>query len=235
MIRINLLPTKAVVRVTTARTQLIVAGVAVLLSLSGVLFWANSLNSKINKLEDKIKVKKQELKQVEKERNKLNRIKKTNEELKRKLGIIENIEKARTGPVWMMDQLTETVSHFRVKDYKTGKVYMRYLDDKVFIKTLKVSKGGKLAMTGIAINNTYLVAFLRNLQEKSSLFRNVKLHFSDTAKYQKALVRKFKITCKVNLKAKPKISGLPVLEPQDKPKSTTSGQAKKVSSRAGGR
>ncbi len=206
MIRINLLPTKAVVRATTFRTQVIIASVVVLVSLIGMFSWAASLNSRISKLDSDIAQKQKELKEVEKARKKLKAIKKLNNNLKKKLEVIDNIEKARTGPVWMMDQLTDAISRFPVKSYKTGEVTWRYLDDKVFLKKMNIAKG-KITLEGIAINNTYLVAFLNNLKSKSDVFVNVKLLYSDTTKYRKALVRKFKVTCKVKLKAKPRIGG----------------------------
>jgi len=206
MIRINLLPTKAVVRVTTAKTQLIIGGVVILVSLLGLLFWANSLKSDIKHLDTQIKEKQQELKKVQAARKKLDIIKKTNEKLKQKMQVIENIEKSRTGPVWLMDQLTDAVSRFQVKDYRTGRVTWLYKDDKIFLKSVKIS-GSKLEMDGTAINNTYLVAFLNNLKYKKDVFKSVSLKYSDTEVQNKAKVRKFKVVCNVNLNAKPLVGG----------------------------
>ena len=206
MIRINLLPTKAVVKATTIRTQAIVAGAVVLLSLIGVFSWMHSINARIKELDSEIAVKKEELKKVEEARKKLESIKKLNDNLKKKLEVIENIEKARTGPVWLMDQLADSLSRFSFKESKTGKITYRYMDDKVFLSTLKITQG-KIDMSGNAINNTYLVAFLNNLKTKSDLFSNVTLQYSDNDIYGKAVVKKFQVNCGVNLSAKPYIGG----------------------------
>ena len=206
MIRINLLPTKAVVKATTLRTQGIVAGVVVLLSLVGVFSWMHSVNARIAELDKDIAQKKEELKKVEEARKKLESIKKLNDNLKRKLEIIDNIEKARTGPVWLMDQLTDAISRFSFHDERTGRVTWRYMDDKVFLKTMKVTQG-KIDVQGMAVNNTYLVAFLNNLKTKSDLFQDVVLAFSDNGVYGKAVIKKFQVTCGVNLNAKPLVGG----------------------------
>jgi len=206
MIRINLLPTKAVVKATTIRAQAIVAGAVVLLSLIGVFWWMHNINSRIAQLDKDIVLKKEELKKVEEARKKLESIKKLNDNLKRKLEVIQNIEKARTGPVWLMDQLSDSISRFYFRESKTGKVTWRYLDDRVFLQTLKITSG-KVDMAGMALNNTYLVAFLNNLKTKSDLFQKVVLVYSDNDKYAKALVKKFQVTCEVNLNAKPYVGG----------------------------
>ena len=206
MIRINLLPTKAVVRVTSARTQLIIAGVVILLSLIGPFLWAHSLNSRISELDGEIAKKKLELKKVEQARKKLEAIKKLNEDLKRKLEVISNIEKARVGPVWLMDQMTDAVSRFAIKNRKTGKVTWRYMDDRIFLRKMVV-KGNALEIEGVAINNTYLVAFLNNLKSKSDLFQNVHLYYSDEEYHAGSRVRKFKITATIILSAKPRTGG----------------------------
>jgi len=206
MIRINLLPTKAVVKATTLRAQGIVAGVVILLSLIGVFSWMHSITARIEELDKDIVLKKEELKKVEEARKKLESIKKLNDNLKRKLEIIDNIEKARTGPVWLMDQLTDSISRFYFHDNRTGKVTWRYMDDKVFLKTMKIAQG-KIDMQGMAINNTYLVAFLNNLKTKSDLFQNVVLSYSDNDTYGKAVIKKFQVSCGVNLNAMPIVGG----------------------------
>lgn len=206
MIRVNLLPTKAVVKGTSLRTQGIAAGVIILLSCVFPILWSHSLNSQIEELDKDIAQKEKELREVREARNKLNSIKKLNQNLKRKLDVIDDIEKKRTGPVWLMDQLTDALTRFPVKHTGTGEITYKYLDDRIFLKSMKVTQKD-LVISGIAINNTYLVAFLNNLRTKSDLFSNVTLAFSDEEDYKKARVRKFKITCDINLGAEPRVGG----------------------------
>ncbi len=217
MIRVNLLPTKAVVKGTSLKTQGITAGVIILLSCVFPILWSHSLSSQIEELDKDIAQKEKELREVREARSKLNSIKKLNENLKRKLKVIEDIEKKRTGPVWLMDQMTDALTRFPVRHTGTGKITYKYLDDRLFLKTMKITQN-KLVISGIAINNTYLVAFLNNLRSKSDLFSNVTLAFSDEGTYNKAKVREFKITCDIDLSAKPRIGGPAAApEPEEAP------------------
>lgn len=206
MIRVNLLPTKAVVKVAPAKTQLMVMGGAVLLSLIVLFLWAGSLSGKLKKLDQDITKKKAELVEVQASLKKLEDIKKVNEDVKKKLDVIQKIEESRTGPVWVMDQLSDATTRFAVKDYNTGKVSYVYRDDVVFLTAMKIDKG-QITMDGMAVNNTYLVAFLNNLKVKSDVFTNIALKSSETTNYQKAVIRKFKLTCDVNMSAKPIYGG----------------------------
>ena len=210
MIRINLLPTKAVVKVTPAKTQLIMSGVAILLSLIVLFLWAGKLSGDLKQLDTDIEKKQQELKEVKAALEKLENIKKVNEDLKKKLDVINTIEASRTGPVWVMDQLSDAITRFAIKDYNSGKVSFVYKDDKVFLTAMKIEKG-QISMDGFAVNNTYLVAFLNNLRVKSDVFSNISLKSSETTTYQNALIRKFKLTCDVNMSGKP-LSGGPTIE-----------------------
>lgn len=206
MIRINLLPTGVVTTGTSIKNQFIVAGVALVLSLSGILFIPNfgmiPINSRISELKTEITKAEKELEKVQKYRKKLEKIKKISKQIKKKLDIIEDIEKKRAGPVWLMDEMTDAVSRFDITEAGTGRETRKYLKNRVFIQTFSVS-GDKLAISGMAINNTYLVAFLNNLKAKDALFKNVKLFFSDQAHHRGALVRKFKISATVILNATP--------------------------------
>jgi len=214
MIRINLLPRTAIKAGSSIRNQAIVAGVAIVLSLNGILFIPKFGYFPIKKegadYDAKIKKADDDLKQVQAYRNQLEEIKKLNNSIQEKLKIIGDIEKKRTGPVWLLDQMTDAVSRFRVIDAQTGKETWKYVDDagKVFLNRFDIT-GNKLSIDGIAINNTYLVAFLNNLKNKKDLFvpESVILYFSDQTTFQGALVRSFKITADVNLMAKPEVGG----------------------------
>lgn len=208
MIRINLLPTTITRPVPTIRNQLIVAGVAVFLSLFGILFlplWNFGyfpVTNKIKKLDTDIAKAEQELKKVQAAQKLLAEIKENNRKIEEKVNIIKEIENKRTGPVWVMDELTDAVSRFCVTDPGSNIGTWKYIDDKIFIQKMSIG-GGELQLEGIALNNTYLVAFLNNLKYKNKLFSDVVLYFSDQAEFEGAMVRKFKISAKVNLTAKP--------------------------------
>jgi len=229
MIRVNLLPTKAVVKGTSIRTQLIAAGVIVLLFSALPILWSYSLNSQIEELNAEIAKKEKELREVKEARSKLDKIKKLNQSLKRKLDVINDIEKKRTGPVWLMDQIADALTRFPVRNVRTGNITYKYLDDRIFLDSMKVT-GKDVTITGLAINNTYLVAFLNNLRNKSDLFSSVKLVYSDEEKYKGGKVRKFKITCKVNLSAEPRVGG-PAAAPEPEEAPEENGGDKTASSK----
>lgn len=208
MIRINLLPTTVTRPVPSIRNQLIVAGVAVLLSLFGVLFLPLGdfgyfpVTKKIKKLDGDIAKAEVELKKVQAAQKLLAEIKENNRKIEEKVNIIKEIENKRTGPVWVMDELTDAVSRFCVTEKGSNIGSWKYIDDKIFIQKMNIG-GEELQIEGIALNNTYLVAFLNNLKYKNKLFTDVVLYFSDQAEFEGAMVRKFKISAKVKLTAKP--------------------------------
>lgn len=208
MIRINLLPTTITRPVPSIRNQLIAAGVAVFLSLGGVLFlplWDFGyfpVTKKIKKLDSDIAKAEQELKKVQAAQKLLAEIKENNRKIEEKINIIKEIENKRTGPVWVMDELTDAVSRFCVTDPASNIGTWKYIDDKIFIQKMSIG-GEEIQLEGIALNNTYLVAFLNNLKYKNKLFSDVVLYFSDQAEFEGAMVRKFKISARVNLTAKP--------------------------------
>jgi Tfp pilus assembly protein PilN len=175
----------------------------------GLLFIPNfgfiPINSHITQLDKDIAKAEEDLKKVQEYRKRLDDIKKLNKSIEEKLKIIEDIEKKRTGPVWLLDELTDAVSRFKILDTKTGKEISRYYDDKemkIFLSRFEVV-GSQMSIEGMALNNTFLVAFLNNLKAKNYLFNNVILYFSDQTSFQGSLVRSFRITADVILIAKP--------------------------------
>lgn len=212
MIRINLLPKTAVSKAgpSNLRNQAIVAGVVVLVSLIGIAIMPNfgfiRINNQIEQLDKDIKKADEELKEVQEAQKLLAEIKENNRKIEEKVNIIKGLENKRTGPVWLMDEMTDAVSRFCVSEEGSGREHWKYLDNKVFIQKFSVA-GGQMNIEGMALNNTYLVAFLNNLKFKKDLFSNVVLYYSDQTNFEKAVVRKYKITATVNLAAKPESHG----------------------------
>ncbi|MDH4265888.1 MAG: hypothetical protein OEW45_09650, partial [Deltaproteobacteria bacterium] len=103
MIRINLLPVRALKKKETTRQMLSVF----FLSVGGVvlitLFFHISITSRLNKVEDQITVYNEEIKQLKIDTKDVNKFKAEKEDLQRRLNIIYTLQRAKTGPVRVLD------------------------------------------------------------------------------------------------------------------------------------
>lgn len=155
MIRINLLPVKASQKQQKLQGQLTIAGITLL--ATGVLCalaYLQLLNWS-QEAKDDVDSKKLEISRLMKTIGEVNQFKKRQEELQAKLDILDKLEKSRSGPVMLLDEL-----------YKA-------MPDKVWLDSFKES-GGKASLTGMGINEETVALFMRNL-EMSNQFANVTL------------------------------------------------------------
>lgn len=175
MIKINLLPVRATKKKETAKQQLLIFAaslVAVLVlaaaAYSMVLFNIKSTKSDIEKSDKEI----QRLKSVIGE---IDNIKKLQDEVKKKLDVLNRLRQEKTGPAIRLAKLSDAIP------------------EKLWLTRYSES-GEAVSIGGIAFNEDLIAAFLRNLQA-SGEFDNVELQVSEQVELSGVKAKKFDISC----------------------------------------
>jgi type IV pilus assembly protein PilN len=173
MIRINLLPFRAARKKENIRRQLTIFGLSLVFAVVVMAYYFLQLRSELSDLrkeESRIKV---ELAGYKRTIERINSLEKKIAEIRKKLDVIKDLEKKKTGPVLLLDQIAMAVPK-----------------EKLWLTSL-VEKKGKLTLNGTAMDNETVAVFMTNLQNselitavdlKSTRLRNLpkyKLSVSD--------------------------------------------------------
>ena len=183
MIRINLLPVRKVRRRETGIQTFVVFVVLALLGLVGLYAWYRTYDSRVMKLEAKVAAEKRMVAKLQQAIALVNQYKGAKAKLEEKIGVIELLKKAKTGPVRVLDELSLRIPK---------KVWLRSLTE----------KSRKITVEGLAESHDDVATFLKELQN-SPYFTAVELQFS--RKVQAASIGsgrstvtriRFKFTCR---------------------------------------
>jgi type IV pilus assembly protein PilN len=179
MIRINLLPFRAARKKENIKRQITVYGLVVVLLFTVMAYYFLQLNSTLSDLKDKEKAVQAELKTYQATVKKINQLEKKIKQIKSKLGVIRRLEKNKTGPVHLLEEITIAVPK-----------------DKLWLSSFKESNG-KLKLTGTAMDNETVALFMTNL-EKSAYIKNVELEGTKLRSINKYKLRvsDFTLNCK---------------------------------------
>ncbi len=186
MIKINLLPVRAAKKKETLRQQIIIAALFLGVVLAAILYLEASISSKITKVEVKIAALNKEIIELKKEEKYSEEIKRKKKTVESKLNIIDELDKKKSGPVHLMDELSKSIP------FEEG----AELPKKIQLTSLK-EKGGTLELKGFALDNETIAGFMTNL-ESSPYFKNINLGSSKAVKKQKIKVKDFTITCQLD-------------------------------------
>ena len=109
MIKINLLPIKASRKREYVKQQLILAVVLLLGAVVGCYMWYSAMSGKITDKRKEIATAKQQIEQYKKAIGEVEKYKGLEAALNRKLEIITSLEKGKTGPVRVLDHLSQII------------------------------------------------------------------------------------------------------------------------------
>lgn len=188
MIRINLLPFRAARKKENIRRQITIYALVVVLLFTVMAYYSVQLHSTLSNLKEKEKEVRAELKTLQATVNKINKLEKQIKEIKAKLTVIKRLEKNKTGPVHLLEEITLAIPK-----------------DKLWLKTFKESKG-ILKLTGTAMDNETVALFMTNL-EKSAYISRVELEGTKLRNLPKHKLRvsDFTLNCRTYAyKPKPK-------------------------------
>lgn len=179
MIRINLLPVRAAKKKETALQQLFIAGSSILVVLvivvalwlvklgqiSGTQNDINAANAKISELKTKI--------------GKLDEIKKLKDEVKKKLDVLSQLRKNKTGPATRLATLSDVTP------------------DQLWIESYK-ELGIDIKISGLAYNEELIAQFIRAL-EASPEYEKVDLVVSEQKDVSGVKLKHFDLTFKIEI------------------------------------
>lgn len=177
MIRINLLPVKTSRRHEAVKGELVIAGVALGAVLLLLLGFQVLLSRQVSQVEARNAILQQEISGFEDLIVEVKRMEELKADLERKLGVIKQLKANKTGPVHMLDQLSEATPE---------KLQLVSLDE----------KKGKIQLTGIAVNNEVISQFMSNL-ERSEYFTDVFLNEIDQSEKDGVKLKDFSIRARM--------------------------------------
>jgi len=155
MIRINLLPVREERRKANAQRL----GAMLAATLVGSLLVSGAIHGvvthQISSTRDRTQATQAEIARFEPQLKQVEEFKKTKAEIEQKLGVIQSLHEARSGPVHVLDQLAT------------------HTPDRIWIHKIAI-RSGKLSLEGMSLDNELVALFLTALEE-SPYFKNVEL------------------------------------------------------------
>lgn len=179
MIRINLLPFRAARKKENIRKQLSIYAGCVVIAILFLAWNTMRLNSTLSdKKEEEQKIR-ADLASYKRTIERINALEKKIAEIRKKLDVIKDLEKKKTGPVLLLDQIAMAIPK-----------------EKLWLTSL-VEKAGNLTLTGTAMDNETVALFMTNL-EKAELIKAVDLTSTRLRhlKQYKLSVADFSLECK---------------------------------------
>jgi len=179
MIRINLFPFRAARIKENIRRQVTVYLLSVVFLIAVMSYYFLDLNGKVKSLRRDQDAKENELATFKDTNIKIAKLKKTIAEVEVKLKTIKGLEKGKTGPVKLLDDIATSVPR-----------------DKLWLTTLK-EQGGTLTLVGTAMDNETVADFMNKLDSTESL-TSVELVRTRQKKVKelKLNLKDFELSCK---------------------------------------
>jgi len=119
----------------------------------------------------------QEIKRLRLDTKDVNKFKAEREDYQRRLNKIRDLQRAKIGPVRVLDELAMA------------------LPGRLWLTSLK-EKDGKMELKGIAMDNPTIAQFMTNL-EKTGVIKNVELVVSQQLERKDLKLKEFTMTCQV--------------------------------------
>ncbi len=182
MIKINLLPYRTSKKKETATQQIVLLVIIVLVALVVVgVVYAVTIG-KINATKSEISSQENELQALKKKIGEIDNLKKLQAEVQKKLDILGQLRKDKTGPAIRLARLSDSV---------TERMWL----------TRYVETGTTVSISGLAYNEDLIADFMRKIQS-SPEFINVELQVSEQQEISGLKLKKFDISCALNVAKK---------------------------------
>lgn len=177
MIKINLLPVRAAKKKESARQQIAILffAIAFVIALAAGIYFVT--NAKINAAKEEISKSEQEIKRLKEKIGQIDNLKKLQAEVKKKLDILNQLRRDKTGPATRLAKLSDAVP------------------EKLWL-TKYVENGTSVSLSGIAYNEEFIAEFMKKLQA-SGEFANVELGVSQQINIGAVKAKRFDITCSI--------------------------------------
>ena len=179
MIRINLLPYRASKKKETASQQIVIMAATILIALSvvGIIYYVTL--GKISTAKQEIVRSESELANLKKKIGEIDNLKKLQAEVKRKLDILNQLRKEKTGPANRLARISDIVP------------------DRLWL-TRYQENGTSVTVSGLAYNEELIAEFMRRI-ESSPEFGNVELQVSEQQEISEVKLKKFDLSFKIEV------------------------------------
>jgi type IV pilus assembly protein PilN len=155
MIEINLLPHRESRRIADLRQTVAILFLGLVVAFGGIFFVARDLNADLGRAETNVRQLEAAIEQFKPQQAKVANFKKQRKRLEDKIDVIKGLERARTGPVRLFDELADLIP------------------DRLWLESLK-TKGHKITIGGSSLDTGIVADFLRSLNT-SDYFSEVDL------------------------------------------------------------
>ena len=156
MIRINLLPFRAARKRENIKRQITIYGLTLIFGILVMVYYSFQLYGTLSELKEEEKGLNAELATYQNTIKRINELEKRIKEVRGKLDVIADLEKKKTGPVHLLDEIALAVPK-----------------EKLWLSSFEESKG-MLTLRGTAKDNQTVALFMNNL-EKSEYIKTVDL------------------------------------------------------------
>ncbi len=179
MIRINLLPYRASKKKETANQQLIVIAAILLFALATAAVAYSVTLGKIRTTKNEISSSEAELAILKKKIGEIDNLKKLQAEVQKKLDILSQLRKEKTGPAIRLARLSDIVP------------------ERMWLTRYQES-GTNVSISGLAYNEEQIAEFMRSIQS-SQEFTNVELQVSEQQEVSGVKLKKFDLSCVIKV------------------------------------
>lgn len=189
MIRINLLPVRAAKKKETAIQQLTLAGIGFALVLAVVLILFFVKLGQISGTKNDIAAANAQITALKTKIGKLDELKKLKDQVKRKLDVLAELRKNKSGPAQRLATLSDTTP------------------DQLWLESYKET-GDSVKLTGLAMNEELIAQFIRGLEDSAD-YERVDLVVSEQKDLAGTKAKRFELTLLLE-RAKPVVAEAPV-------------------------
>jgi type IV pilus assembly protein PilN len=156
MIEVNLLPVREARRAADLRQQLMQLLLVLLIVMGGIGFVHSEMKERVQLSQSRVAQMQRDIDQFKPQLDQVTAFRKKKSELEKKIGVIDDLDRARSGPVRVMSELAA----------KTPK--------RLWLVSVSTS-GRKIHLKGESMDNELVAVFLRGLGD-SKYFTNVDLN-----------------------------------------------------------
>jgi type IV pilus assembly protein PilN len=173
VIRINLLPVREARRKAGVQQQIVMLAATLVTAIvlsTGVHQW---VRGSISSTKERIHALETQLEQYKPQEQQVTEFKAKKAEIEQKLSVIANLERSRSGPVRLMEDLASSIP------------------DRVWLTDLAADKG-RISLSGMSLDNELVASFLTKLGE-SPYFGQVELQSTELKVVESLKLNTFKI------------------------------------------
>jgi len=155
MIEINLLPHRESRRLADLRQTVALLALGLVIAGGGIFFVSSSVNADLERAKTNARQLEAAIEQFKPQQEQVAKFKKQRKRLEEKLDVIKSLEKARTGPVRLFDEIANLAP------------------ERLWLSVLK-TEGSKVTLDGSSLDTGIVADFLRSLNHSEN-FSNVDL------------------------------------------------------------